>query len=119
MNLYFRFAHQIQLEITKAKEDFIFVKNHNALVSVEGRSLTDDRFSLAFIYLVRDPRAVAVYYSNFDQTLSLEKAIERMTSENLYSHVSKKFPLDVEILGSWKFNYNSINISTIIQYMSC
>ena len=49
---------KIQLEITKEKEDFIFLKNHNALVSVEGRSLTDERFSLAFIYLVRDPRDV-------------------------------------------------------------
>ena len=98
---------KIQLEITKEKEDFIFLKNHNALVSVEGRNLTDERFSLAFIYLVRDPRDIAVSYSNFDKTLSIDKAIERITSENLYCHVTKKLPLDVEVLGSWKFNYNS------------
>ena len=98
---------KIQLEITKEKEDFIFLKNHNALVSVEGRNLTEERFSLAFIYLVRDPRDIAVSYSNFDKTLSIDKAIERITSENLYCHVTKKFPLDVEVLGSWKFNYNS------------
>ena len=98
---------KIQLEIIKEKEDFIFLKNHNALVSVEGRNLTEQRFSLAFIYLVRDPRDIAVSYSNFDKTLSIDKAIERITSENLYCHVTKKFPLDVEILGSWKFNYNS------------
>ena len=30
-----------------------------------------------------------------------------MTSENLYCHVSKKNPLDIEVLGSWKFNYLS------------
>ena len=98
---------KIQLEITKEKEDFIFLKNHNALVSVEGRNLTEESFSLAFIYLVRDPRDIAVSYSNFDKTLSIDKAIERMTCENLYCHVTKKFPLDVEILGSWKFNYYS------------
>ena len=98
---------KIQLEITKEKEDFIFLKNHNALVSVEGRNLTEQRFSLAFIYLVRDPRDIAVSYSNFDKTLSIDKAIERITSENLYCHVTKKLPLDVEVLGSWKFNYNS------------
>ena len=102
-----KYWHQVQLEILKEKEDFIFLKNHNALVSVEGSNLTDERFSLAFIYLVRDPRDIAVSYSNFDQTLTLDKAIERITCESLYSHVSKKFPLDVEILGSWKFNYNS------------
>ena len=98
---------KIQLKITKENEDFIFLKNHNALVSVEGRNLTEERFSLAFIYLVRDPRDIAVSYSNFDKKLSIDKAIDRITSENLYCHVTKKFPLDVEILGSWKFNYYS------------
>ena len=102
-----KYWHDIQLEIVKEKNDFIFLKNHNALVSVEGRNLTEDRFSLAFIYLVRDPRDIAVSYSNFDKTLSIDKAIERITSKNLYCHVTKKFPLDVEVLGSWKFNYYS------------
>ncbi len=102
-----KYWHDIQLEIIKEKDDFVFLKNHNALVSIEGRNLTEERFSLAFIYLVRDPRDIAVSYSNFDKTLSIDKAIERMTSKNLYCHVTKKFPLDVEILGSWKFNYYS------------
>ena len=102
-----KYWSKIQLEITKTIEDFVFLKNHNALVSLEGRNLTDVRFSLAFIYLVRDPRDVAVSYSNFDKTLSIDKAIERMTSENLYCHIADKFPLDVEMLGSWKFNYIS------------
>ena len=102
-----KFWSDIQLEITNKKEDFIFLKNHNALVSIEGRSLTDNKFSLAFIYIVRDPRDIVVSYSNFDKTLSIDKSIERITSKNLYCHVSKKLPLDVEILGSWKFNYYS------------
>ena len=102
-----KYWHDIQLEIIKEKDDFVFLKNHNALVSIEGRNLTEERFSLAFIYLVRDPRDIAVSYSNFDKTLSIDKAIDRITSENLYCHVTKKFPLDVEILGSWKFNYYS------------
>ena len=102
-----KYWSKIQLEITKTNEDYVFLKNHNALVSVDGRGLTDERFSLAFIYLVRDPRDIAVSYSNFDKTLSIDKAIERMTSENLYCHVAEQFPLDVEMLGSWKFNYLS------------
>ena len=102
-----KYWSKIQLELIKTNEDYVFLKNHNALVSVEGRGLTDERFSLAFIYLVRDPRDVAVSYSNFDKTLSIDKAIERMTSESLYCHVAEQFPLDVEMLGSWKFNYLS------------
>ena len=102
-----KYWHKIQLEITSTKEEFVFFKNHNALVSVEGRSLTDERFSLAFIYLVRDPRDVAVSYSNFLKKMDTDKLIQRMTSNNLHCRVSKKFPLDVEVLGSWKFNYIS------------
>lgn len=102
-----KYWHKIQSEITNTKEEFIFFKNHNALVSVEGRSLTDERFSLAFIYLVRDPRDVAVSYSNFLKKMDTDKLIQRMTSNNLHCRVSKKFPLDVEVLGSWKFNYIS------------
>ena len=96
-----------QENITKTKDKFLFIKNHNALVSVEGRGLTDAQHSLAFIYIVRDPRDVAVSYSNFDKTVSIDKAVERITSKDLYCHVSKKNPYDVEVLGSWKFNYIS------------
>ena len=96
-----------QEKMTKSKQEVIFIKNHNALVSVEGTNLTDARYSLAFIHIVRDPRDIAVSYSNFDKRISIDKAIDRMTSENLYCHVSKKNPLDIEVLGSWKFNYLS------------
>tara|TARA_B100001063_G_scaffold45565_1_gene39369 strand:+ start:364 stop:1209 length:846 start_codon:yes stop_codon:yes gene_type:complete len=102
-----KYWSDIQQKITNKEEDFVFLKNHNALVSIEGRNLTDQNFSLAFIYVVRDPRDIAISYSNFDKTLSIDKSIERITSKNLYCHVSKKYPLDVEILGSWKFNYYS------------
>lgn len=97
----------IQKNMTANDEKFIFIKNHNALVSVEGNNLTEAKYCLAFIYLVRDPRDVAVSYSNFDKKLNIDEAIERITSKNLYCHSSKKNPYDIEILGSWKFNYFS------------
>ena len=97
----------VQEQITKTNKKFLFIKNHNALVSVEGRNLTDEKYSLAFIYIVRDPRDIAVSYSNFDKDLSINKAIERLISKNLYCQISKKNPYDIEVLGSWKFNYFS------------
>ena len=97
----------IQSEIVKSNDKFIFLKNHNALVSLQGSELTNEKYSLGIIYVVRDPRDVAVSYSNFDRSLSLSNAIERITSNNLYCHVSKQNPFDIEILGSWKFNYLS------------
>ncbi len=98
---------KIQSEMTKTREEFIFVKNHNALVSVEGRNLTDQTYSAAFIYIVRDPRDIAVSYINFDKTLNIDRAIERITSKHLHCHISKKNIFDIEVLGSWKFNYLS------------
>ena len=97
----------VQEQITKTNKKFLFIKNHNALVSVEGRNLTDEKYSLAFIYIVRDPRDIAVSYSNFDKDLSINKAIERLISKDLYCQISKKNPYDIEVLGSWKFNYFS------------
>ena len=80
----------IQERMTKSNEDYIFTKNHNALVSIEGRNLTREKYSLAFIYIVRDPRDIVISYSNFDKKLSIDEVIERMNSKNLFCHVSKK-----------------------------
>ena len=97
----------IQKEITKTSKGYLFYKNHNALVSIEGNDLTNELFTLGAIYIVRDPRDVLISYTNFNSKLNIEDKLNRLISENLYCHVSKKYPLDIEILGSWKFNYIS------------
>ena len=98
---------KIQKEVTKIKKNYLFYKNHNSLVSIEGNEFTNDLFSLAAIYIVRDPRDVLISYLNFDSTLTMKEGFKRLTNEQLYCHVSKKNSLDVEVLGSWKFNYIS------------
>ena len=98
---------KIQSELVKKNNNYILFKNQNALVSVEGNDLTNEIYSLGAIYIVRDPRDVIFSYVNYDHNLSITKAIKRLTSENLYCHVSKRYPLNVDILGSWKFHYIS------------
>ena len=39
-----------QENIVNTNEEFIFVKNHNALVSVEGKSLTDEKYFGIYLY---------------------------------------------------------------------
>ena len=97
----------IQSKIVKSKDRFIFFKNHNALVSIEGNEFTNTNYSLGIIYIVRDPRDVILSYLNFDNNLTISEGIKRINSKNLYCNVSKKYPLNVEILGSWKFYYTS------------
>jgi len=98
---------KIQTKITSTNENFVFLKNHNALVEIEGKEFTNERFSLGIIYIVRDPRDILLSYLNFDRNLSASEVYNRLVNKNLYCHVSRKNPFDIEILGSWKFNYNS------------
>ena len=100
--------NEVQKEITiQSPYNFIFLKNHNALVKINEYELINYIFSLAAIYIVRDPRDILVSYLNYDKTLTKENAIARLTNKNLYCHVSKKDFFDIEVLGSWKFNYIS------------
>lgn len=84
-----------------------FLKNHNALVSIENNEFTNKNFSLASIYIVRDPRDVVISYSHY-KNVSYDKVIKDLCSNNLFYNLETKdnFPY-VEILGSWKFNVYS------------
>ena len=81
------------------------MKTHNSLVNINGNQLTNSSLSLAIIYIVRDPRDV-ISYSKF-RGLSINEAIKNMISKNLVYVKFGNNPCDVEIIGSWNFNYNS------------
>tara|TARA_Y100000590_G_scaffold410178_1_gene502990 strand:- start:58 stop:900 length:843 start_codon:yes stop_codon:yes gene_type:complete len=97
----------LQKKILEEKNNFVFLKNHNALVSIGGQEFTNELYTLGAIYIVRDPRDVAVSYFNFDKTLTMDKIIDRLVAKDLMCLVTKKNIYDIEILGSWKFNYIS------------
>ena len=84
----------------------VFFKNHNALVSINNNEFTNESLSLAAIYIVRDPRDVVVSYAKY-RNLSYDQTIENLISKNLFYVRSKDDPSNIEILGSWKFHYNS------------
>ena len=89
------------------KGNVAFLKNHNALVSVNGNEFTNENFSLASIYIIRDPRDVVVSYAHYSN-LAFDKVIQNLCDKNLYYNLTDyhDFP-DIEILGSWKFHYIS------------
>ena len=95
---------QEEMKITKG--NVAFLKTHNALVNINGNELTNSKLSIAIIYIVRDPRDVVISYSRF-RDLSIDQTIDHMISKNLVYVHQKNKPWDVEILGSWSFNYNS------------
>ena len=100
---WFKFVENIQEEIItnpeiiskywirsqKNIENYIFLKTHNALLSIENNSFTDENQSLAAIYVVRDPRDVVISYAKFLKR-SYDNQIELLLSEKLHYNINKK-----------------------------
>ena len=87
----------------KLKTNLVFLKTHNALVSINNNSFTNEHHSLAAIHIVRDPRDVVISYSNFAE-LSYDESIEEILTKDLIYKRNKDL---FRITGSWKFHYLS------------
>ena len=81
-----------------------FLKTHNACVAYKNRWFTNKNNTIGYIYIVRDPRAVAcslAYHAN----ISIETSVNDLLNEN---QVGYNGPHKLaEIPGSWKINYLS------------
>ena len=79
-----------QTEISKKKP--IFLKTHNALVTINNCPFTSNKNTLGLIYIIRDPRDVVISYShhlakNFEETFQIMKtdSMEKTKDELNYS----------------------------------
>ena len=81
-----------------------FFKTHNACASYKDRWFTTSNNTLGYIYIVRDPRAVACSLASHSK-ISIEQSVYNLLNENQigYNETNKL----AELLGSWKINYLS------------
>ena len=91
------------------KDSIRFLKTHSCFVNKEGFRFTDGHNTLGVIYIVRDPRTVAISYSNHKNT-SIDKITDKMingwyTGGVLNSERSSS--QTVTYISSWEKNYNS------------
>jgi len=88
------------------KNKNIFLKTHNALVTLNKYKFTNTNNTIGFIYLVRDPRDVVLSYSSH---LGLNSKDTFMLMQNDLSFENIKSDIDHKgvMLGSWASNYNS------------
>jgi len=106
-------------EFINLKQEFTYLKTHNAMCTVNNYSFTNKENTIGFIYLVRDPRDVILSYSNHLGT-SVENVFKTMINKNAREKLHDK-DHDETILGSWSEHYkswrdyNSIN-KIIIKY---
>ena len=99
----------------KVQESFVkknevqFLKTHSYLFNIHNNHFTNLKNSLGVIYIVRDPRTVAISYSNHKNT-SIDKITDEMingwyTGGVLNSESSSD--QTVTYVSSWEKNYNS------------
>ena len=97
-----------QDEIIKNNKD-IFLKTHNAMVSLNGNFFTSEISSLGAIYIVRDPRNIITSLKNHYNFRDYKSSLEFMTSEKKYIW-DDRFKNDYtgfQFLGSWSKHYKS------------
>ena len=86
------------------KRKFTFLKTHNALVDVKNFSFTNLKNTIGLIYVVRDPRDVAISYSSH-LDVDLKEITNHMINPNLVEKTPDNF--DRTLITSWSNHYNS------------
>ena len=86
------------------KNKYTFLKTHNALINVKNFNFTNLDNSMGLIYIIRDPRDVAISYSSH-LNLNLKDTTNYMTNVNLVEKTSDN--LDRTLITSWSNHYNS------------
>ena len=93
----------VQKKFIQNKERIFFLKTHSSLFRANNHSFTNLQTSLGAIYVVRDPRKVAVSYANHFQ-MNIDQATEALTKDmGVYEKNSKM----KTFCGKWSFNYLS------------
>ncbi len=88
----------VHRDFTRLHDDLVFVKTHNASLTVHGVPLCTPEFTQGAIYIVRDPRDVAVSYSHYTGR-SVDRIIDFMGKAQAANRGTDAQVF--EMLGSW------------------
>ena len=86
------------------QKKFTFLKTHNALININNFSFTNLKNTIGLIYIVRDPRDVAISYSSH-LNVDLKEITNHMINPNLVEKTPDNF--DRTLITSWSNHYNS------------
>lgn len=88
--------------LNQSKENLL-LKTHNVYCSIDEKiKFTNSKLTSAFIYITRDPRNVALSYSNH-MVYNHEKSVSKI----LESTLGNEDPDIFEVYGNWETNYLS------------
>ena len=88
----------VHRDLTRLHPDLVFVKTHNACLSIHHIPLCTPEYTEAAIYILRDPRDVAISYSAYTGH-SLDSIIAFMNKSQAANRATESQVF--EFLGSW------------------
>ena len=98
----FKYFIEAQKKINRDNNLHI-IKTHNICGSVNNFDFTDKENTMGSIYILRDPRSIAVSYA-YHANISFEKSVEIMMDEKRITLHNKIYP---EARSSWKIHLKS------------
>ena len=99
-----RMRPRVHRDLTRLHGDLVFIKTHNACLAVHDIPLCTPEVTQAAVYILRDPRDVAVSYSAYTGQ-SLDSIIVFMNKDQAANRASDERVF--ELLGSWSLHVNS------------
>ena len=95
-------------ELINKDKKLRFLKTHNFLGKIGNTQFTDEKNTLAAIYIIRDPRNVITSLKNHFE-MSYEESLEFMVNERKYTYdyFKKNDFSDFQFLSSWEKNYQT------------
>jgi hypothetical protein len=93
-------------ELINLKNDFTYLKTHNAMTTIGKHKFTNSANTCGFIYLVRDPRDVILSYASHLGE-NLNETFKTMVHDYTFENSDLINNHKNVILGSWGNNYKS------------
>ena len=93
-------------EFINLKNEFTYLKTHNAMCTINNYPFTNKQNTIGFIYLVRDPRDVILSYSHHLKK-SIEYTFDIMKQNSFERFPHQGNPTHQVMMGSWAENYKS------------
>ena len=106
------------------KDRFGFVKSHSCLVSMSNNWFTNEKFTTGYLYVVRDPRDIAISWSKHSG-LNIDDSIEFMSNNQScigWSETKSELPNKIipkTYLGTWdghvkSWSENNLDVPKLI-----
>ena len=97
---------EAQKAIASKIEKNLFIKTHDCMEIIPNKKFTSENYTKCFIYIVRDPRSVAVSYSHHTG-YDLETTIKYLVNKDYIITYKKEEMIVPELVSSWSVHYNS------------